>query len=181
MLPAHGDMPYLVALVLLCAGSSPRDVEEIDRLLQLASPSVGYAPSILISDVEDADRIIDALDQGARGYIPTSVSLDVAIGAMRLVRAGGLYIPASSLMAARRSADSATSKQNDNSLRLTARQAEVAKALRRGTANKVIAYELGMCESTVKVHVRNIMRKLKARNRTEVAFMMNNQNGFGEV
>jgi DNA-binding NarL/FixJ family response regulator len=84
-------------------------------------------------------------------------------------------------MAARRSADSATSKQNDNSLRLTARQAEVAKALRRGTANKVIAYELGMCESTVKVHVRNIMRKLKARNRTEVAFMMNNQNGFGEV
>jgi len=56
-----------------------------------------------------------------------------------------------------------------------------SKALRRGKANKVIAYELNMRESTVKVHVRNIMKKLKARNRTEVAFMANelmrSQNG----
>lgn len=37
--------------------------------------------------------------------------------------------------------------------------------------NKLIAYELNMCESTVKVHVRTIMKKLKARNRTEVAFL----------
>jgi hypothetical protein len=43
-------------------------------------------------------------------------------------------------------------------------------SLREGKANKIIAYELNMCESTVKVHVRNIMKKLKARNRTEVAF-----------
>ena len=43
-------------------------------------------------------------------------------------------------------------------------------ALRRGKANKIIAYELNLRESTVKVHVRNIMKKLKATNRTEVAF-----------
>ncbi len=42
-----------------------------------------------------------------------------------------------------------------------------------GKANKVIAYELKMRESTVKVHVRNIMKKLNAKNRTEVAFMAN--------
>jgi len=47
----------------------------------------------------------------------------------------------------------------------------VVRALCRGKANKVIAYELNMCESTVKVHVRNIMKKLKAKNRTEVAVM----------
>ena len=45
------------------------------------------------------------------------------------------------------------------------------EALRRGKANKIIAYELKMRESTVKVHVRNIMKKLHATNRTEVAFM----------
>ena len=56
---------------------------------------------------------------------------------------------------------------------LTARQAAVVEALRRGKANKAIAYELSMQESTVKVHVRNIMKKLRARNRTEVAFIVN--------
>lgn len=43
------------------------------------------------------------------------------------------------------------------------------EAIQRGKSNKIIAYELGMCESTVKVHVRRIMKKLKAKNRTEVA------------
>jgi DNA-binding NarL/FixJ family response regulator len=49
----------------------------------------------------------------------------------------------------------------------------VIDALRRGKANKIIAYELSMCESTVKVHVRNIMKKLNAKNRTEVAYLAN--------
>jgi DNA-binding NarL/FixJ family response regulator len=44
------------------------------------------------------------------------------------------------------------------------------EGIRRGKPNKIIAYELNMCESTVKVHVRAIMKKLKATNRTEVAF-----------
>ena len=55
----------------------------------------------------------------------------------------------------------------------TTRQAEVVEALRRGKANKIIAYELKMQESTVKVHVRNVMRKLKAKNRTEVVYKVN--------
>ena len=42
--------------------------------------------------------------------------------------------------------------------------------MRRGKANKVIAIELGMRESTVKVHVRNIMKKLNAKNRTELSY-----------
>jgi DNA-binding NarL/FixJ family response regulator len=53
------------------------------------------------------------------------------------------------------------------------RQAAVIEALRQGKPNKIIAYELEMRESTVKVHVRNIMKKLKARNRTEVAYIGN--------
>ena len=43
------------------------------------------------------------------------------------------------------------------------------QALKQGKANKLIAHELNMREGTVKVHVRNIMRKLHAKNRTEVA------------
>ena len=52
---------------------------------------------------------------------------------------------------------------------VTARELAVVRAIQHGKSNKVIAYELGMCESTVKVHVRRVMKKLKAKNRTEVA------------
>ena len=51
------------------------------------------------------------------------------------------------------------------------RQAEILDCLRRGMANKLIAYELDMCESTVKVHIRHIMKKLNATNRTQVAYL----------
>ena len=47
------------------------------------------------------------------------------------------------------------------------------KRLRKGESNKFIAYKLGMGECTVKVHIRNVMRKINARSRTEVAFMTN--------
>jgi DNA-binding NarL/FixJ family response regulator len=53
----------------------------------------------------------------------------------------------------------------------TERQTAVIQAIRIGKANKTIAYELNMCESTVKVHVRNIMKKLRATNRTQISFI----------
>jgi DNA-binding NarL/FixJ family response regulator len=53
----------------------------------------------------------------------------------------------------------------------TQRQSQILECLRRGMANKLIAYELDMCESTVKVHIRNIMKKLNATNRTQVAYL----------
>ena len=53
----------------------------------------------------------------------------------------------------------------------TPRQLEILNCLRRGLANKMIAYELQMRESTVKIHVRNIMKKLHATNRTQVVSM----------
>ncbi len=46
----------------------------------------------------------------------------------------------------------------------------VFRHLKQGKANKIIAHELGMSESTVKVHVRNIMRKMGATNRTQAAY-----------
>jgi DNA-binding NarL/FixJ family response regulator len=55
---------------------------------------------------------------------------------------------------------------------LTAREIEVLNGLRQGKSNKVIAYELNISISTVKIYVRNIMKKLKATNRTQVAFLL---------
>jgi len=61
----------------------------------------------------------------------------------------------------------------------TPRQAAVVEALRQGKPNKIIAYELDMRESTVKVHIRHIMKKLNATNRTQVAFMLTKMKSQG--
>jgi DNA-binding NarL/FixJ family response regulator len=162
----------LASLVLLCIVGKPNDLEtlrDITRLCQQAN----RLPTILLSDVEDPGQIADAIGRGVRGYIPTSMPIEVVIEILRLVIAGGDFVPASSLIAARQSNNCITASQHSGAGLLTARQAAVVEALRRGKANKIIAYELNMSESTVKVHIRNIMKKLKARNRTEVAFMTN--------
>ncbi len=160
------------SLIVLCKSGRLNDEEtkrEISALVLAKHP----APAIVLADVEDTEKIVGALENGACGYIPTTLSLDVALGAMRLVKAGGTFVPAASLLSAHRIATAIEQDRRPSPSMFTARQIAVVEALRRGKANKLIAYELNMCESTVKVHVRNIMKKLKAKNRTQVAFMAN--------
>ncbi len=127
---------------------------------------------VVLSEREEASQATAALEQGASGYIPMTMSLKVVAEAIRLVQAGGMYVPASSLIAANRPHEAKGAGFGGGVSGLTTRQLAVLEAVRRGKANKVIAYELNMCESTVKVHLRNIMKKLRVRNRTEAAFMV---------
>ncbi len=139
---------------------------EISRVVNEAQPT----PVVVISDSEELPQIVKALECGAKGFIPTTVSISVASEAIELALAGGIFVPASSVMAMRSVINSGPAAERPMSGLFTARQIAVVEALRRGKANKIIAYELNLRESTVKVHIRNIMKKLKATNRTEVAF-----------
>lgn len=160
-------------LVVLCLPSG-KPLPDTQKKLALLRQSPRSAPVVVMADPsDDVELIAWMLDQGARGYIATDLPLDVAFQAMRLVSAGGAYVPAGCVQRARRQLGAPAPKPDPISQMFTARQAAVVEALRRGKANKTIAYELNMHESTVKVHVRNIMKKLKARNRTEVAYMTN--------
>jgi len=158
------------SLVVFCAGSRAGS-EEVSRAISLLLCAPVPCPTVILSDAEEPRQIVAALEQGARGYISTTMPLQVALEALQLVQAGGLFVPATSLMAAAKSTDPGGARNTTHGF--TSRQAAVVEALRRGKANKIIAYELNMRESTVKVHVRNIMKKLKARNRTEVAYLTN--------
>lgn len=142
--------------------------EELEQLLnrENASPVVVLAPS------DNLDQMIAALEAGASGYIPAGVGIDGIIEATKLAASGGVFLKLESLSKLRQSIGQ-TIASSPELLNLTGRQVAVGEALRRGKANKMIAYELSMCESTVKVHVRNIMRKLNATNRTEAAFKLN--------
>lgn len=166
------------ALILMCLDGHKtisEQIEQIDRDRARFPAKLTLPPIVFISEEEDIGEIVSALDSGAKGYIPTSVSLDVTVEALNLVRAGGVFVPASSLLSAKRVLTSISNEQKSPlSGIFTERQAAVVEAIRQGKANKTIAYELNMHESTVKVHVRNIMKKLKAQNRTQVAYLTHN-------
>lgn len=151
-------------LVVLC-GNAYVDVAE--GLVSLQKLGI-RCPILVIFDATTPDTVIGALDLGARGVLPTSSNLGILNGVIKLLRSGGTYVPPDCMIAAQRNGgDAVTQSPGDSPF--TPRQSAIIAAIRKGCPNKIIAYELGMCESTVKVHVRNIMKKLKVRNRTELA------------
>lgn len=165
--------PGNYGIVLLYIGSrKTRDAGVSAEISALVSRLA--APLAVLADGDEIDDIKTAIDAGARGYIVTSMPLAAAVEALHMVRAGGMFIPASCITSYR-SPEAVMDRETrcEAEAVFTSRQAAVVRALRQGMANKRIAYELNMRESTVKVHVRNIMRKLNARNRTEVAFRTN--------
>ncbi len=163
--------PKRLAIVVICAmGCDEASVEAQIKQLKIA----GYAaPVVVMSDIDDVNFMMAVMENGADGFMPAGISLEVAAQALRLVLAGGQYFPINGLLAARRAMDEAQWTEPRPPSTFTRRQLAVIEALRKGKANKIIAYELNMCESTVKVHVRHIMKKLNAKNRTEVAYFAN--------
>jgi DNA-binding NarL/FixJ family response regulator len=166
------EYPPLLA-ILLNIGGKKIDEPAVSEHIKSLSSEFGSTPVIVLADSDDFAQIVKALDYGAKGYIPTLVSIRVCMELIALSVAGGLFVPASALFAMRHLLESSNSTTRPLAGIFTDRQAEVVEALRRGKANKIIAYELKLRESTVKVHVRNIMKKLKATNRTEVVFKLN--------
>lgn len=131
-------------------------------------------PLFLICDSEDPDHVREALRQGIRGYASTSLTSQVLLSAIRLVRVGGTFVPVAppekphggrGIYSGDGAAGDATGDV------LTVRQRQVLELLRQGKPNKVIARELELQESTVKIHVREIMRKLHVPNRTAAALL----------
>ncbi|RWK76796.1 MAG: response regulator transcription factor [Mesorhizobium sp.] len=164
--------PPLAAILFNAGGRRFTDQTVVNEVTHLVS-DFRSVPVAVLADSEDVTDLLKALDCGVRGYIPTSVGIDVCIEAINLAIAGGTFVPASGLLAFRQALDGKVSEPNRISAMFTPRQVAVAKALRQGKPNKIIAYELNKCEGTVKVHVRSIMKKLKATNRTEVAYKIN--------
>jgi DNA-binding NarL/FixJ family response regulator len=141
------------------------------ELLSLSTISCA-APIIVLAANDVPSNALDALLRGAKGYISSNVSLDFAIQTMNFVSAGGTYIPAGCLV----DAHIAAGQSSPNAVRgvngqFTSRELAVIQLIRQGRSNKTIANALKMCESTVKVHVRHIMKKTRTRNRTELAMM----------
>ena len=149
---------------------SPEVAGEMAMLAKLA-PAV---PILVMSERCDASEVTSAFRLGARGYLPTSLAISEVTAIVRLVAVGGTYVPANilgPLFETHRSVPAQIPDDIAGPCGFSPRQLQVLEQLSEGKQNKIIAYELGMGESTVKVHIRHIMKKLNARNRTQVVLM----------
>lgn len=161
----QADFDSRSMVVLLSTVSLTR--EEADAEFATLAALEPLPRCIVLAKTDSPEEALRALNRGANGFISMSSSFDIFIEAIKFVGAGGTYVPAQCLLAARQTAAPADNTAAKSGL--TTRELSVVQAIRQGKPNKVIAYELNMCESTVKVHVRHVMKKLHARNRTEVA------------
>ncbi len=129
-------------------------IEATTRIRELDREAVVV---ILTTIVSDGD-ILRALRAGAKGYLPKDVPTDDIVDCIRAVKNGGAYLPA-------RVAARMAEHMHDETL--TSREQEVLLHLARGSINRRIALDLDIGEGTVKTHLKHLLAKLNARNRTE--------------
>jgi DNA-binding NarL/FixJ family response regulator len=125
-------------------------------------------PVIILSDIDNPDTLIEMFESGARGFVPTvNTTLEQVIEIIGLVKVGGTFVSPSSLIL-RRTKNQSLRAWPASSNQFTPGELAILDRLKLGKANKIIAHELGVSESTVKVHVGRIMKKLNVTNRTQV-------------
>lgn len=131
-------------------------------------------PVMVITDDKATDLRLsfgDALQAGICGLVPTAdTDAKLLSAAVRFALSGGTFFPSELIVGnSDPSIDSLPPKKAPGGL--TSRQTDVFMKLQQGKPNKVIAYELGISESTTKVHIRSIMKTIGATNRTQAVFM----------
>ncbi|HEV7372477.1 response regulator transcription factor, partial [Arenibaculum sp.] len=122
------------------------------------------APVVVVSASETTTDMRAAMAHGAAAYVPKSSSVQVMLGALELVLAGGAYVPPAAVIGAAGARERETGGARGA---LTQRQWDVLGCLRDGKSNKQIAKDLGLSEGTVKIHVTAIFKALNVRNRTQ--------------
>lgn len=157
---AHGDID-LVLLDLHMPGA--RGFSSL-VFLRGERPEV---PVIVISSNNHPRTIRRAQQFGAAGFIPKSAPVESMLEGVRHVLDGGVWFP---VIAAEKSEDDA--KLAARLAQLTPQQMRVLMCMADGLLNKQIAYDLGLAENTVKVHVTAILRKLECHSRTQVAVLV---------
>lgn len=125
------------------------------------------AKLVILADRFDFEAVVGAVQQGIDGYLVRDISPEPLLGALRLIALGEKVLP--SEMAIRLGELRYPRVPDLTDVNLSDREVEVLRFLVRGSANKVIGRRLGICEATVKVHVKAALRKIHVANRTQAA------------
>ncbi len=158
--------PDVVLLDLHMLGTSGLEA------IPLLREEVPQTQIIMLTVSEDADDLLEALRAGARGYLLKNIETDFLLDSIRRAASGESVM---STQMASKLADAMRISQKDNlsaetsPAKLSPREREIIEMLARGASNKEIARTLDLSESTVKIHVQGILRKLNLSSRVQAA------------
>jgi DNA-binding NarL/FixJ family response regulator len=186
-------------MLILSVGGESLAAPENLQLIRILRALATDVPFTIISDREDAQDIAAAISIEAQGFINSGMDPWLAHRALSFILKGGSYFPPSAMPQVRTvqnpAVDSIDSLETEfkrhrhgdidvwpahsrydleshdaeSHVKLTPRQRQVLERIRWGQSNKMIAHGLGLTEGTVKVHIRQMMRKSGASNRTQLA------------
>jgi two-component system nitrate/nitrite response regulator NarL len=170
------DQPHL--LILGVSGSDDRLVRDLQRL-KAERPGVRIA---VLVESYDLDQVVAAYDAGADAYLAKTISHEILLKSLDLVMLGETVFPSIILDLVRRQAASpepevaesqpiiaAIGDEEPVPKQLSVRETVILRCLMQGDSNKLIARKFDIAEATVKVHVKAILRKIQAKNRTQAA------------
>ena len=169
-----GDPP---ALVILEASPAPSETLGSIARVREQYPEARIA---LLAEAFDISTVMAAREAGADGFCSTSSAPDVLVNLLKLVALGEAVIPSTMLYSFLEAASAHQDKQrqatdmgpkvvDDRVKKLSPREADVLRGIMNGDPNKVIARQFDVTEATIKVHVKAILRKIGAANRTQAA------------
>jgi len=141
--------------------------EGFEGLLEVRT-SFPELPVLVVSSLDDARVVQQAMSYGIAGFIPKSASREAIAAAITTVMSGAVHVPEALLGPGSTAGSPARNDVLARLAALTPQQLKVLQMLRKGFLNKQIAYELDVCERTVKAHVSEILRKLGVFSRTQV-------------
>lgn len=172
-----GDDDKPIVAVYMLIDHSRSGLEGL-RTLTETHPDV---QAVVLCDGADRDLARAVMAAGAKAFLPSTTPSQVLVAVLRLVLAGGLYVPPPVLFEGAeggtpQARGSVSREAREAAIRdafhqLTARQRSVLALLSEGCTNRTVAEQLDMRENTVKAHVKQIMHKLRVDNRTQAALM----------
>jgi two-component system, NarL family, nitrate/nitrite response regulator NarL len=161
-----------------------RDAPNAVKEVQATARKFQLARIVVVGDRIETKGVMSALEAGARGYLSDNMTSEVLVKALELVMLDETVLPAqfakdlTRQLAQQQDVPACTSSRPhapetetkvQQTPALSTREAAILKRLMQGSSNKAIAYKMAITEATVKVHVKSILRKIRARNRTQAA------------
>jgi two-component system nitrate/nitrite response regulator NarL len=176
-LSLHPDVE--VVLIVLEATRNP---SEMAGLVSELKAQCTAARIVLLVDNLGWDLMVLAYQAGAAGVLHTATAPEVLIKSLELIVRGESVFPAAALLSATNDMVHALRQEHQPGIagapidthspgerNLSGREEAILRLLTEGAPNKIIARKLGVAEATVKVHIKAILRKLRAQNRTQAA------------
>jgi two-component system nitrate/nitrite response regulator NarL len=147
-------------------------IDGISVLIQLKKRELNM-PIVILTTSSNEQDLLEALKNGASGYLLKDMEPDALVTALRDINAGKTVVAphlTSVLVRFIQGDTTAIEKQGPFSA-LTPREGEILKLIADGQGNKLIARNLGISDGTVKLHVKAVLRKLEVHSRVEAAVM----------